>query len=741
MRKPSPRRTLPALLAVALIAGPGAGSPSAAAERRIDSKRNGAQPSFSGTAEVVSVEVPVNVVDRDGKPVRGLTADDFVVYDQGQRQTLTGFEVVDLETTETQPTAAAAAPAPIASHARRHILLLFDLSFSTPTAVVKARMAARDFVLKSLHPLDLAAIATYSLQQGPRLVVTFTPDRAQLARGIDTLGAHTPDALTMAKRDPLHFVIAPADMASLAGESGLGVNSEVRSQQDQMVTEYMKSIAQQAERSERFYSEARINNFAHGLSELGRTLASVPGRKQIVYFSEGFESRLLLGNDPSSDESVEDTRNLTSGESWKTDSDTRFGNSQLQGALFRMLETFRRADCVVQAIDIGGLRAEVGEPGERSRGTGQEVLFHLAHETGGELFRNANDFQRQLSAVLRRTDLTYLLTFERSDLPHDGSYRRLRVELAKGAAGGARLSHRPGYYTPRPFKDLDPLEKSLLAGDGIASAVPRRDVEVSALVASFRSTPKLAYVPVVLEVAGSTLLDGHQADVLDTEIYAYASDAKGEMRDFFTHMVRIDLGRARRILEQTGLKYYGHLDLPPGDYRIRVLVRNAQTGRTGVESLPLKVPAYDAAQPYLLPPLFMTAQDGWMMVRERADEAGSSVVYPFTVKGEPYVPAARPVMAASGQASLCLVGYNLGSALAVDARVVGVDGVQAAGAAPRGGRVALVERTATGIQGLDKLIATFDPAGLSAGDYVLQVAVEDTTSGSRQHSSLPITIR
>jgi VWFA-related protein len=687
------------------------------------------------------VEVPVNVVLRDGTPVRGLAAGDFTVYDDGSKQPISGFSVVDLSSSQAGAAEPAAQPAPVLrSEERRKVLLLFDLSFSTPSALLKARTAARDFVLHSLKPQDLGAVATYALQQGPKLVVTFTADRAQLARGIDTLGLHTPEELLL-KRDPLHFMIAPpADaFATLAGE-GAGVGSSVRSQRDQMVLEYMQSISQMADRSERHFDEARISAYTRGLAQVARVLASVPGRKQIVYFSEGFDSRLMIGNAPATVEAEQDLQNSIFGQIWKVDSDTRWGNTQLQTEVTRMLEEFRRADCVVQAIDIGGLRAEVSEPGERSRGTGQEVLFHFANETGGELFRNANDFQRQLSAVLRRTDLTYLLTFERSDLPQDGSYRRLRVELAKGVPG-ARLSHRPGYYTPRPFKDLDPLEKSLLAGDGIASAVPRRDVEVSALVASFRSTPKLSYVPVVLEVAGSTLLDGHQADVLDTEIYAYASDAKGEMRDFFTHMVRIDLGRARRILEQTGLKYYGHLDLPPGDYRIRVLVRNAQTGRTGVESLPLKVPAYDAAQAYLLPPLFMTAQDGWMMVRERADEAGSSVVYPFTVKGVPYVPAARPVMAASGQASLCLVGYNLGSALSVESRVVAADGGKAGDAPPRSGRVALVERTATGIQGLDKLIATFDPAGLSAGNYVLQVAVEDTTNGSRQQSSLPITIR
>ena len=59
---------------------------------------------FEDSADIVSVPVPVNVVDRDGKPVRGLTADDFEIVDDGDRQQVASFEVFDLTTTTTAPT-------------------------------------------------------------------------------------------------------------------------------------------------------------------------------------------------------------------------------------------------------------------------------------------------------------------------------------------------------------------------------------------------------------------------------------------------------------------------------------------------------------------------------------------------------------------------------------------------------------------------------------------------------------
>jgi hypothetical protein len=337
--------------------------------------------------------------------------------------------------------------------------------------------------------------------------------------------------------------------------------------------------------------------------------------------------------------------------------------------------------------------------------------------------------------VLDHTSVTYLLTFERSDLKLDGSYHKLKVRAKLPA--GARLSHRAGYYEPRPFQELDPLEKSLLASGGIMNASPRRDLDLNLLVAPFRSNETMSYVPVIIEVPGRKLLEGHAGGKLNVEFYAYVNDRTGQMRDFFSEVVAFEMsGKGRQGLEEGGIKYYGHFDLTPGDYRVRVLVRNADTGRTVVSMEPVHVPTYTAADPVLLPPFFMEERRSWRLVRESSEAGRQSIVYPFIVNGEPYVPSAKPVLHAAGLAKLCLVAYNLGSGnLALDAQVTGSDGK-----ALPGGRIDLVERTATGIPGVDKLLATFEPTGLAAGDYVLRIAVTDPVTGNQEMSTLPFEV-
>ena len=689
-------------------------------------------PAFEGSAQVVSVEVPVNIVSRDGEPVRGLTAADFEVWDDSDKQAITSFEVIDLKKiAEPGAPGAPEAPAPalpdLRPAARRHFLLLFDLSFSTPTSILKARMAARDFVLSSLHPTDLAAVATYSLETGPKLVVTFTPDRVQLARAVDTLGYR--QALDGARVDPLHFVIDEPDTALLFATTS-GHHNGQKDLINQEVYDYLKTIAIAAQKEERSFQRSRISNYSRSLAEVAKALKAVQGRKQVIFFSEGFDSALLLGRDTTDPGEAEDNDYVAFGQHERVDTDQFYGNTSLQGEVGRMLDQFKRADCVIQAVDIGGLRAGADE---QARPSGEGALFYMANETGGELFKDANNLREPLDRVLAKTSVTYLLTFERSDLKTDGVYHRLKVKAKLPA--GSKLTHRAGYYAPRPFQQLDPLERNLLASDGIASAAPRRDLDISVLTAPFRATPERAYVPVIIEANGKSLLAGEKAKKLDVEIYAYVSDQQGRMRDFFNRRVALDLekGGARKGMEEGGIKYYGHFDLEPGLYHVRVLVRNADSGRTGVQTVPVTVPSYAQAQPVLLPPFFMEDHQKWLLVREQTSgEMKGSVVYPFTVSGEPYVPAARPMLDGK-PARLCLVAYNLGKGEPlVQGEVLAADGKSS----PQG-KLSRVERTATGIQGLDKLVATFDPAGLSAGDYVLKVAVTDPATGHKQTNSLP----
>ena len=687
---------------------------------------------FEELTQVLEVQIPVNVFDRHGEPGRGVAAEDFRIFEDGSRREISSLEVIDLEILgdDVHPSRADEVIPPAA---RRHVLLLFDLSFSDATTVVKARQAARDFVLTSLHPTDLVAVATHTVDTGARLVVTFTPDRAQVARAIDTLGA--PQLLHLVKRDPLNFIIDnPLGDGSTTGNDSGGASS-VRFEAN--VTDHIRVITNLMNRMERSYARGRIFSWASSMGQLARFLDSVKGRKQVVYFSEGFDGRLLLGRaaDPNDPEFTRSRVSIELGDFWAVDSDDQYGSTPLQNDVRMMIEEFQRADCAIQAVDISGLRADRSLETNAAARAGQDALFWVANETGGALYREANNFGDELESALARSSVTYLLTFNATDVPFDGAYHRIRIKA--DTPPGANLSYRKGYYAPRPFQDLHPLEKNLLASGSIASAEVKADLDIDVLTAPFRASESHAYVPVIIEVGGESLLEQHEEDVMSVEFYGYATDARGEMRDFFTQMVSLNVASNRGPLGRKGLKYYGHLDLPSGDYLVRVLVRNAQTGRTAVRAVPLAIPEWVAGDPVLLPPFFPEPPATWHLARETEGRYQKNVIYPFTVNGEPYIPSARPNLRSNDKAQVCLVAYNLGDGtVALDGRILDESGEPAA----EGATIEVVERTVTGIRGLDKILATFDPEGLDAGTYTLEVGLLNEENGRSSVNSIPFTI-
>lgn len=689
---------------------------------------------FEEQADVLEVEVPVYVVGKDGQPVRGLQADAFRVLERGREQEIVDFRTVDLRNLQTG-VSRKEIEAAIPGAARRHFLLLFDLTFSSPPAVLKARTAARQFVAENLHPTDLAAVAIHEAESGPRLVVTFTPDRVQVARAIDTLGAQR--LLAGRSADPLRFLIEDPVRAGSPGISDpLLPGPDTGDSRNALIVDYLTVMGKMLSRAEKSFSRGRIFSWSRSMQRLARMLDSVKGRKHVVYFSEGWDGRLLLGRkpDPQDKEQAEDQFNIEFGQMWLTDTDDIYGNTQLQNDIYKMVEEFRRADAVIQAVDISGMGSE-SEVRGRTKAVGQDALFYLAHETGGVFFEDANRFGDDLKDLLDQTSHTYLLTIRPSDVHHDGAYHPLRVkaDLPKGT----RIYYRRGYYAPRPFQDLHPFEKTLLASDAIATAGPRGEIGVNVLAAPFRASVDQAYVPVIIEVDGVSLLEGHNAQTLAVEFYAYATNQRGEMRDFFTQMVNLNLAKGRQDFAEGGLKYYGHLDLEPGDHLVRVLVRNNRTGRVGVQTASVSIPNYSEQQAVVLPPLFLEQDRRWLLVREEVSEAYQrSVVYPFTVNGEPFIPAVRPILNRGDKAQICLVGYNLGDgALQIEGKLS-----DSAGDLVSAGTFNLVERTITGIEGLDKFLLDFDSSDLRGGDYELELQVKSQDGVLDERTSVQITV-
>lgn len=676
---------------------------------------------FSETVEVVTVEVPVEVV-QDGEPVRGLTAENFEIFEGRKRQPITGFEVVDLR----QDGGKTLPVSEIPISARRHFLLLFDMGFSDPSTVARARQAAHGLVAEQFHPTDLVAVATYSPNHGPQLVLGFTPDREQVKVAIDTLGLKE---LVDRASDPLALVITD-DTSGLrqglgSGDTGgAGAGSDAR---ESLFLEAAQDYAVGYDRADRGEQQGRVLALTKDFENLARALDDVDGRKHVVYLSEGFDASLILGTD---DE--ERTREMAaasaSGEYWKIDSEERFGSTGAMTALESMLEELRRADCTIQAVDIGGLRA--GHDA-RARAAGRDSLFMMANETGGELYQNFNDLGGAMASMLERTSVTYVLAFQ-PEVKFDGEYHKLRVEL-KDVPRGAKVVHRPGFYAPRPFAEHSALERSFDAANQILDSSEAGVLATSIVAAPFRADAGRAYVPILIEIDGPTLLSGLDGETAGIEIYVYAIAGDGSVGGYLTQTMGLDVSKVRPALEASGLKFFGDMELPPGDYSLRVLVRDAQNGRSSTRTLSLEVPEFGSGAPTLAMPLFPEPGGKWLMVQESAgSDARTDRPYPFVLGETSYIPAAKPVMGRNGSTQFIVLGYNLGG----DTVPLETHFLNGAGETIEGPTISFVSRGQGASPDSTQLVLQLEANGLAPGEYRLVAGL----TGQERTTSIPFVV-
>jgi VWFA-related protein len=555
------------------------------------------------------VEVPVTVVDRSGNPIRGLTAANFEIVDEGKKRDVSGFDVVDFASVDSVKSVSALNPA-----ARRNFLIVFDMTFSSPHTIVRAQEAARSFVTKMVTKQDRVGVATVDVAHGFRLLTSFTTDH----KVVDAAIASPTNFRAL---DPLQLAGAGFDKEMLAQDAGDGGKAPSE----------LRDIARIMDKQQDEYNRNKIDRQLNLLSGLSKVLRAVRGEKHVLLLSEGFDSRLIQGRDAGTSAQGEEEKQMSEqGMIWNIDSDNRYGSSSSLDLMRRLGELAKRSDVIIDAVDIHGLRTDL-DAREGTLKKSNEGLHLLANTTGGTVFQNTNDLSSSFERVIKAEEVRYVLAFQ-APVSQPGKFHNVKVKLVN--VPGGRAIARSGYYEAGADTQA---ERTLSNAEVVVNDVPQDAVHIAALVAPFTTRTENAQVPVIVEINGNDIAEAAKGKTATLDLFTYAFDDEGLVRDELYQRVALDLGKLGTALHASGVKYYATLSLPPGKYAVKNLVRIVETDKKGFSRSDVVVPTKDDVT--VSQPFFMEPAAKWLMIKGPShDKSGAG--YPFEINGEPFIPSA-----------------------------------------------------------------------------------------------------
>lgn len=518
----------------------------------------GAQATFTASTRLV-IETVV-VTGKNGVPVEGLSANDFVVTENGVPQTIRVFEYQNL------PKAPATAPtlrsepehvhifdklgtthiSPEKAGAtrykdRRLLALYFDMTAMQQSDQIRALNAARTFIRTQMQAPDLMAILRYT-GGSVDVLQDFTDDRNRLLSIIGTMIVGEREGLDVSTSDA-----GTADAGAAFGQDD---------------------------------SEFNIFNTDRQLSAL-QTAATMLGqlneKKSLIYFAGGLRLNGL--------------------------------NNQAQ--LHATINAAIRAGVSFWPIDARGLVAEAplgdatkGSPGGIGMYTGasamaattnfqqsQDTLYTLASDTGGKALLDYNDLTRGIVQTEQAVTSYYVVGYYTTNAALDGKFRRVKITLTGDRS--ASLDYRQGYYAGKQFSKLTSVDKERQLEEALMLGDPITELTIAMEVDYFQLNRAEYFVPVVVKIPGRELAlvkrRGGERTLID--FIGEVKDDYGSTVSNVRDKVNIKLSDSTASeLAKRPIEYDTGFTLLPGKYVIKFLARDDETGRIGTYQTSFVVP-------------------------------------------------------------------------------------------------------------------------------------------------------
>jgi VWFA-related protein len=415
--------------AAALAEKPSTDQPAAAGQAPAPTPSAEELGAFVETVEVNVVNVDVYVTDKKGNRVTGLTRDDFTVLEDGRPMEITNFYAVEPKLERRAPPrlppppppageAAAAPPAeepePEAADDQQLYLVVYVDNFNLDPL-------DRNRVLK-----DLRLFLADQVQVGDQVMLV-TNDHA----------IHIRHAFTS---DPEVVASALSELEPLTG------NGRTRESDRQQALDRVRDAKSSTEALTWARAWAReVDNdlrfTVDSLKDTVSSLAGLPGRKAILYVSDGIP--MSPGQDVfhAVDETFKDSSAVT--EALSFNYNRQFSELAAQANANRI--TF-------YTLDAGGLRgssdfdasnhsAPINGVGSMHTENLQEPLRYVARTTGGIAILNTNRAAPQLERVGEDFKSYYSLGYHAPEAGR-GRYHKIDVKVKRK---GLEVRHRDGY--------------------------------------------------------------------------------------------------------------------------------------------------------------------------------------------------------------------------------------------------------------------------------------------------------
>jgi VWFA-related protein len=476
---------------------------------------------FIDRVDVNIVNVEVWVTDEDGRRVRGLEQDDFELLEDGVPVEITNFyatarEIAYADSVQTglEDEESVEGETSIPPDQRLHLVVLVDNFNSMPANRNRALEDLEPFLEDRLRQGDQVMLVGFD--QRIDVVEPFTADREAMRRGLAELqraGSRKP-MREAERRRRIRSIVTAAQLDPPDAQSAYGfVRDHVRQE------------------------EQELQQTGRAFEVVLRSLAGLPGRKAILYLSDGLPKRpgeglyaqygdlfgsLPGGGDPFIEALRQDQAPLFN-------RIAREANSQ-QVTLYTV-DTSGTTGASTRSPEYADL--STGSGGNTSLGAArtlnnQETLLDIADGTGGSSIVNTVNYDGAITDVAQDFDVFYSLGYAARQSDEAG-FRRIEVRVKQP---GLEVRHRRGYVAkPAEERVADRTLSSLMLDmekNSLGVAIDFGDAE--------KKSRRAYHLPILIRVPLSsvTLLPNGDVHEGRLRIFLAVKDENGvsDMREF-----------------------------------------------------------------------------------------------------------------------------------------------------------------------------------------------------------------